>query len=67
MQMSPGNCSGSYIVLKRPCRFLKDHGLKDPNMAVGEAHESFCKAKRDVELLEEQLKEAGARAKFESA
>ena len=53
--------------LKLPYRFLEDHGLKELNLAVGEAHESFCRAKRDVGVLERQLKEAGAREKFESA
>jgi exonuclease VII large subunit len=53
--------------LKLPYRFLEDHALKELNNAVGEAHESFCRAKRDVEVLERQLKETGALEKFESA
>jgi hypothetical protein len=40
---------------------------KEFNTAVGEAHEGFCRAKRDVEVLEGQLKETGALEKFESA
>jgi hypothetical protein len=53
--------------LKLPYRFLEDHALKDLNIAVGEAHTGFCRAKRDVEVLEGQLKETGAFEKFESA
>ena len=53
--------------LKLPYRFLEDHALKEFNIAVGEAHEGFCRAKRDVEVLEGQLKETGAFEKFESA
>jgi hypothetical protein len=41
--------------------------LKESNIAVGEAHEGFCRAKRDVEVLERELKETGALEKFESA
>ena len=43
--------------LKVPYRFLEDHALKELNITVGEAHEGFCRAKRDVEVLEIQLKE----------
>jgi hypothetical protein len=53
--------------LKLPYRFLEDHALKGPNIAVGEAHEGFCKAKRDLEVLERELKETEALEKFESA
>jgi hypothetical protein len=53
--------------LKLPYRFLEDHALKESNIAVGEAHEGFCRAKRDVEVLERELKETGALEKFESA
>jgi hypothetical protein len=53
--------------LKLPYRFFEDHALKELNTAVGEAHEGFCRAKRDVEVLEGQLKETGAFEKFESA
>ena len=53
--------------LKLPYRFLEDHALKELNIAVGEAHERFCRLKRDVEVLEIQLKETGAVEKFESA
>jgi hypothetical protein len=53
--------------LKLPYRFLEDHALKEPNIAVGEAHEGFCRAKRDVEVLERELKENEALEKFESA
>jgi len=53
--------------LKLPYRFLEDHALKELNTAVGEAHERFCRLKRDVEVLEIQLKETGAVEKFESA
>jgi exonuclease VII large subunit len=53
--------------LRLPYRFLEDHALKELNIAVGEAHESFCRAKRDVEVLERQFKETIAREKFESA
>jgi hypothetical protein len=53
--------------LKVPYRFLEDHALKELNTAVGEAHEGFCRAKRDVEVLEGQLKETEALEKFESA
>jgi hypothetical protein len=53
--------------LKLPYRFLEDHALKELNIAVGEAHEGFCRAKRDVEVLERELKETGALEKFESA
>jgi hypothetical protein len=53
--------------LKLPYRFLEDHALKELNIAVGEAHERFCRAKRDVEVLERQLKETEAVEKFESA
>jgi exonuclease VII large subunit len=53
--------------LKLPYRFLEDHASKELNIAVGEAHESFCRAKRDVEVLERQLKETEALEKFESA
>jgi hypothetical protein len=53
--------------LKLPYRFLEDHALKELNTAVGEAHEGFCRAKRDVEVLEGQLKETEALEKFESA
>ena len=53
--------------LKLPYRFLQDHALKELNIAVGEAHEGFCKAKRDVEVLERELKETEALEKFESA
>ena len=53
--------------LKLPYRFLEDHALKELNIAVGEAHEGFCRTKRDVEVLERELKETGALEKFESA
>jgi len=53
--------------LKLPYRFLEDHALKELNIAVGEAHERFCRAKRDVEVLERELKETEALEKFESA
>ena len=53
--------------LKLPYRFLEDHALKEVNIAVGEAHEGFCRAKRDVEVLERELKETEALKKFESA
>ena len=53
--------------LKLPYRFLEDHALKEPNIAVGEAHIGFCRAKRDVEVLERELKENEALEKFESA
>ena len=53
--------------LKLPYRFLEEDALKELNIAVGEAHERFCRAKRDVEVLEGQLKETGALEKFESA
>ncbi len=53
--------------LKLPYRFLEDHALKELNIAVGEAHEGFCRAKRDVEVLERELKETEALEKFESA
>jgi hypothetical protein len=53
--------------LKLPYRFLEDHALKELNIAVGEAHEGFCRAKRDVEALERELKENEALEKFESA
>ena len=53
--------------LKLPYRFLEDHALKELNIAVGEAHEGFCRAKRDVEVLERELKENEALEKFESA
>ena len=53
--------------LKLPYRFLEDHALKELNIAVGEAHERFCRAKRDVEVLERELKENEALEKFESA
>jgi len=53
--------------LKLPYRFLEDHALKELNIAVGEAHEGFCRAKRDVEVVESELKENEALEKFESA
>ncbi len=53
--------------LKLPYRFFEDHALKELNTAVGEAHQGFCRAKRDVEVLEGELKETGAFEKFESA
>jgi len=53
--------------LKLPYRFLEDHALKELNIAVGEAHEGFCRAKRDVEVLVSELKENEALEKFESA
>jgi hypothetical protein len=53
--------------LKLPYRFLEDHALKELNIAVGEAHEGFCRAKRDVEVLEREFKENEALEKFESA
>jgi len=53
--------------LKLPYRFLEDHASKELNIAVGEAHERFCRAKRDVEILERELKETEALEKFESA
>ena len=64
--MAPGATITGYP-LKVPYRFLEDHALKELNTAVGEAHEGFCRAKRDVEVLEGQLKETGAFEKFESA
>ena len=66
LPMVPGATITDYP-LKLPYRFLEDHALKEPNTAVGEAHEGFCRAKRDVEVLEGQLKETGAFEKFESA
>jgi exonuclease VII large subunit len=66
LPMVPGATITDYP-LKLPYRFLEDHALKELNIAVGEAHEGFCRAKRDVEVLERQLKETGAREKFESA
>jgi hypothetical protein len=66
LPMVPGATITDYP-LKVPYRFLEDHALKELNIAVGEAHEGFCRAKRDVEVLERQLKETGAREKFESA
>jgi len=62
----PGGTITDYP-LKLPYRFLEDHALKELNIAVGEAHEGFCRAKRDVEVLERELKETGALEKFESA
>jgi hypothetical protein len=53
--------------LKLPYRFLEEDALKELNIAVGEAHERFCRLKRDVEVLERELKETGALEKFESA
>ncbi len=66
LPMVPGATITDYP-LKLPYRFLEDHALKELNITVGEAHESFCRAKRDVEVLERQLKETGALEKFESA
>ena len=66
LPMVPGATITDYP-LKLPYRFLGDHALKELNIAVGEAHEGFCRAKRDVEVLEGQLKETGAFEKFESA
>ena len=66
LPMVPGATITDYP-LKLPYRFLEDHALKELNTAVGEAHEGFCRAKRDVEVLEGQLKETGAFEKFESA
>jgi hypothetical protein len=66
LPMVPGATITDYP-LKVPYRFLEDHALKELNIAVGEAHEGFCRAKRDVEVLEGQLKETGAFEKFESA
>ena len=59
LPMVPGATITDYP-LKLPYRFLEDHALKELNIAVGEAHESFCRSKRDVEVLERQLKETGA-------
>lgn len=66
LPMVPGATITDYP-LKLPYRFLEDQALKELNIAVGEAHEGFCRAKRDVEVLERQLKETGALEKFESA
>jgi len=66
LPMVPGAPITDYP-LKLPCRFLEDHALKELNIAVGEAHEGFCRAKRDVEVLERELKENEALEKFESA
>jgi hypothetical protein len=66
LPMDPGATITDYP-LKVPYRFLEDHALKELNIAVGEAHEGFCRAKRDVEVVEIQLKETGALEKFESA
>jgi hypothetical protein len=66
LPMVPGATITDYP-LKLPYRFLQDHALKELNIAVGEAHESFCRSKRDVEVLERQLKETGALERFESA
>ena len=66
LPMDPGATITDYP-LKLPYRFLEDHALKELNIAVGEAHEGFCRAKRDIEALEIQLKETEALEKFESA
>lgn len=47
--------------------FCGDSDLKSANREVGEAHDAYARARLNVEILERELKQAGALEKFKSA